>query len=180
MELAGSLSNQLLIAMPGLADPNFSSTVTLVCEHNAEGALGVIVNRPTTLNLGGLFEQLALTDADQEIANYPVLSGGPVARERGFVLHNPGATYDSSVAVSPDIHLTLSRDVLDAKVARGLFDDGLVALEVLEAPRDHDPLYEVVDPDVQRYDADQDEDNLGAQGHGGTRLGPLGGVSVAW
>ena len=128
MELAGSLSNQLLIAMPGLADPNFNSTVTLICEHNAEGALGVIVNRPTTLNLGGLFEQLALTDADQEIANYPVLSGGPVARERGFVLHNPGATYDSSVAVSPDIHLTLSRDVLDAMAAGTGPEQSLVAL----------------------------------------------------
>jgi putative transcriptional regulator len=128
MELAGSLSNQLLIAMPGLADPNFNSTVTLICEHNAEGALGVIVNRPTTLNLGGLFEQLALADADQEIANCPVLSGGPVARERGFVLHNPGASYDSSVAVSPDIHLTLSRDVLDAMATGTGPEQSLVAL----------------------------------------------------
>jgi len=105
MELSGSLSNQLLIAMPGMADPNFNSTVTLICEHNAEGALGVVVNRPMTLNLGGLFEQLDLADADQSIADYPVLSGGPVARERGFVLHKPAATYDSSIVVSPDIDI---------------------------------------------------------------------------
>ncbi|RLA30704.1 MAG: YqgE/AlgH family protein [Gammaproteobacteria bacterium] len=128
MEISGSLSNQLLIAMPGMADPNFNSTVTLICEHNAEGALGVVVNRPMTLNLGGLFEQLDLTDADQSIADYPVLSGGPVARERGFVLHKPAATYDSSIVVSPDIHLTLSRDVLDAMAAGNGPDQTLVAL----------------------------------------------------
>jgi len=128
MELSGSLSNQLLIAMPGMADPNFSSTVTLVCEHNDKGALGVVINRPLTLSLGGLFEQLELTDADQTNADSPVLSGGPVAREQGFVLHNPGASYDSSIAVSPDIHLTLSRDVLDALATGSGPDQSLVAL----------------------------------------------------
>ena len=58
MEAASSLHNQLLIAMPGMPDPNFNSTVTLVCEHNDDGALGIVINRPTNLNLGGLFEQL--------------------------------------------------------------------------------------------------------------------------
>lgn len=114
MELEGSLSNQLLIAMPGMADPNFSTTVTLICEHNSEGALGIIINRPLNLRLGGLFEQLSVEDADSRIAEAPVLNGGPVARERGFVLHDPGDEFESSVAVSPDIQLTLSRDVLDA------------------------------------------------------------------
>lgn len=128
MELPGSLSNQLLIAMPGMADPNFNSTVTLVCEHNAKGALGVVVNRPMTLSLGGLFEQLDLSETDLSIADSPVLSGGPVAREQGFVLHNPGADYDSSIAVSADIQLTLSRDVLDAMAAGSGPDQSLVAL----------------------------------------------------
>ena len=128
MELSGSLSNQLLIAMPGMADPNFNSTVTLICEHNAEGALGVVINRPTTLSIGGLFEQLAMTETDQDIADSPVLIGGPIARERGFVLHNPGATYDSSIAVSADVHLTLSRDVLDAMATGSGPDQSLVAL----------------------------------------------------
>lgn len=117
MHLEGSLSNQLLIAMPGMADPNFNSTVTLVCEHNSEGALGIVINRPLPIKLGGLFEQLDLNDIDVSVANYPVLSGGPVARERGFVLHNPGAVFESSVAVSPDIQLTLSRDIIDAMAA---------------------------------------------------------------
>ena len=128
MELSGSLSNQLLIAMPGMADPNFNSTVTLICEHNAKGALGVVVNRPMTLSLGGLFEQLDLSETDLSIADSPVLSGGPVAREQGFVLHNPGADYDSSIAVSADIQLTLSRDVLDAMAAGSGPDQSLVAL----------------------------------------------------
>jgi putative transcriptional regulator len=117
MHPGASLNNQLLIAMPGMADPNFNSTVTLICEHNDEGALGIIINRPLELKLGGLFEQLSLDDADALTATRPVLSGGPVARERGFVLHNPGATFESSMSVSENIQLTLSRDVLDALAA---------------------------------------------------------------
>ncbi len=76
--------------MPGMADPNFTTTVTLVCEHNTEGALGIIINRPMDMNLGGLFDQLDLTETDDSLAHLPVLSGGPVACERGFVLHEPG------------------------------------------------------------------------------------------
>lgn len=116
MELKDSLSNQLLIAMPGMADPNFHSTVTLVCEHNSEGALGIVINRPTNMKLGGLFEQLDLANTDASVASFPVLNGGPVAQDRGFVLHDPHNDNDfaSSVSVSADIQLTLSRDVIDA------------------------------------------------------------------
>ena len=128
MDLQDSLSNQLLIAMPGMADPNFNSTVTLVCEHNAEGALGIVINRPMNMNLGGLLEQLSLDHADQAVASSPVLDGGPVGRERGFVLHNPHGEFETSVAVSADIQLTLSRDVLDAMAAGTGPDKSLVAL----------------------------------------------------
>ena len=128
MEIDGSLSNQLLIAMPGMADPNFNSTVTLICEHNSEGALGIVINRPMNMNLGGLFEQLDLPDADAKVAGSPVLDGGPVARERGFVLHNSGPQFESSVAISPDIQLTLSRDVIDAIAAGSGPDKSLVAI----------------------------------------------------
>ena len=114
MSFDGSLINQLLIAMPGMADPNFSTTVTLICEHNDEGALGIVINRPLDLKLGGLFEQLDVEDPDPETAAGPVLMGGPVGPERGFVLHNPGTSFENSLAVSNDIHLTLSRDVIDA------------------------------------------------------------------
>jgi putative transcriptional regulator len=123
-----SLSNQLLIAMPGMADPNFTSTVTLICEHNAEGALGIVINRPLGLNVGGLFEQLSVKQADPVAARSPVLDGGPVGRERGFVLHRPFGDYESSVPVSDDIHLTLSRDVLDAMAAGNGPEKSLVAL----------------------------------------------------
>ena len=128
MELTGSFNNQLLIAMPGMADPNFATTVTLVCEHNAEGALGIIINRPLNLDLGGLFEQLDLTNADSAILTRPVLDGGPVSQERGFVLHGSGASFESTVQVSPELQLTLSRDILDSIAAGDGPERSLVAL----------------------------------------------------
>lgn len=117
MTATTTLANQLLIAMPGMQDPNFSSTVTLICEHNEDGALGIIINRPLSLTLGGLFEQLDLTEADTNAAGQPVLMGGPVGPERGFVLHDGGSGYEHSVAVSSEIRLTLSRDIIDAMAA---------------------------------------------------------------
>ena len=114
METTGTLASQLLIAMPGMADPHFSSTVTLICEHNDEGALGIVINRPLTLTLGGLFEQLELTEADPATAENPVLMGGPVGPERGFVLHDTANQYENSLPISDDICLTLSRDIIDA------------------------------------------------------------------
>jgi len=123
-----TLTNQLLIAMPGMADPNFSTTVTLICEHNDDGALGIIINRPLTLRLSGLFEQLSVDNADPGAAADPVLSGGPVGTERGFVLHGPGRSYDNTLPVSDDIQLTLSRDVIDAMASGEGPDKSLVAL----------------------------------------------------
>lgn len=117
MERDQSLHNHLLIAMPGMPDPNFSSTVTLVCEHNDEGALGIIINRPSGLTLGGLFRQLALEQFDEKVAIAQVLHGGPVSPERGFVLHEPSERFESSVPVSPGIQLTMSRDILESLAA---------------------------------------------------------------
>ena len=114
--------------MPGMADPNFNSTVTLICEHNTEGALGIIINRPIEMKLGGLFEQLNLACSNQLVAHNPVLSGGPVAQERGFVLHSPLGTFESSVAVSADVQLTVSRDVIGAIAAGKGPNKSLVAL----------------------------------------------------
>ena len=123
-----SLTNQLLIAMPGMADPNLTTTVTLICEHNDDGALGIVINRPLTLKLGGLFEQLELDDPDPETAKDPVLLGGPVGPERGFVLHGPEQRFENSIEVSSDIQLTLSRDVLDAMAGGSGPEKTLVAL----------------------------------------------------
>ncbi|MEM7430945.1 MAG: YqgE/AlgH family protein [Pseudomonadota bacterium] len=123
-----SLVNQLLIAMPGMQDPNFSSTVTLICEHNHDGALGIVINRPLELKLGGLFEQLDLHDADPSAASHPVLLGGPVGPEKGFVLHEHGEKFESTLDISADIQLTFSRDVLDAMADGKGPDRTLVAL----------------------------------------------------
>ena len=128
MGFEGSMANQLLIAMPGMADPNFSTTVTLICEHNDEGALGIVINRPLELKLAGLFEQLDVENPDPEAAELPVLMGGPVGPERGFVLHEPVDRYENTLAVSEDIHLTLSRDVIDAVAASNGPQQILVAL----------------------------------------------------
>ena len=114
MSSEGSLVNQLLIAMPGMQDPNFATTVTLVCEHNDDGALGIIINRPLSIKMSGLFEQLAVDDPHPEMAETPVLAGGPVGTERGFVLHDREHQFESTLSVSDDIRLTLSRDVIDA------------------------------------------------------------------
>ena len=128
MGFEGSMANQLLIAMPGMADPNFSTTVTLICEHNDEGALGIIINRPLELKLAGLFEQLDVDNPDPDAAEQPVLMGGPVGPERGFVLHEPVNRYENTLAVSGDIHLTLSRDVIDEVAAGDGPEHTLVAL----------------------------------------------------
>ena len=124
MESPNYLSNQFLIAMPGMPDPNFNSTVTLICEHNADGALGIVINRPMDLPLGSLVEQLPLNELDGDserdpemdpsIAARPILDGGPVAPERGFVLHMPHGDWDSSLQVSAQLALSLSLDVIDA------------------------------------------------------------------
>jgi putative transcriptional regulator len=128
MDSDSLLTNQLLIAMPGMADPNFSTTVTLICEHNDNGALGIIINRPLNLKLSGLFEQLSVDDADPDIASSPVMSGGPVGTERGFVLHGKNHSFENTLSVSDDIQLTLSRDVIDAMAAGDGPEKSLVAV----------------------------------------------------
>jgi putative transcriptional regulator len=128
MQSESSLTNQLLIAMPGMADPNFSTTVTLICEHNDDGALGIVINRPLTLRLSGLYEQLNIEDPDPTTADNPVFSGGPVGTERGFVLHGSDWSYENTLPVSDDIQLTLSRDVIDAIASGKGPDKSLIAL----------------------------------------------------
>jgi putative transcriptional regulator len=111
------LTHQFLIAMPAMADPNFAGSVVYVCEHSDKGALGLVINRPTELTLAGLFDKI---DLKLEIAPWkdePVFFGGPVQTERGFVLHQPPGSYSSSLAVSDDIALTTSKDVLEAVAA---------------------------------------------------------------
>ncbi len=110
----GYLANQLLIAMPGMADPNFSDTVTFICEHNHDGALGLVINRPMDINLGAILSHMSLAASTEGIAGLPVYLGGPVQTERGFVLHTQGTVWESSLKVSSDFAVTSSRDILAA------------------------------------------------------------------
>ncbi len=109
-----NLTHHFLIAMPGMADPNFSRTLTYICEHSPDGALGVVVNRPTDMNLSVLFERLNLSLNSAEIGNAPVLFGGPVQSDRGFVLHQPVGEWSSSLKVRDNLALTTSKDILEA------------------------------------------------------------------
>lgn len=122
------LERQFLIAMPGMADPNFSRGVTLLCQHNEEGALGITVNRVSEFVLEDVLEQLDIECADPEIAATPVYAGGPVHPERGFVLHSTDRQWDATVAVGSEIYVTTSRDVLEAIAAGEGPEKYLVAL----------------------------------------------------
>jgi putative transcriptional regulator len=114
------LDHQVLIAMPGMVDQNFVGSVTLLCQHNDAGAIGITINRLSTYNLGEILNQLKIECADEAIRQRPVLEGGPVAPDRGFVLHSPLEGYESSMAVGADIMVTTSRDVLtDIAVGKG-------------------------------------------------------------
>jgi putative transcriptional regulator len=117
-----NLTNHFLIAMPNMADPYFSRTLTYVCEHNDQGALGIVVNRPIDMTLQALFERLSLSMNDTARADAPIYFGGPVQTDRGFVLHEPAGDWQATLKVTPGkggtIGLTTSKDILEA-VGRG-------------------------------------------------------------
>lgn len=111
-------THQFLLAMPGMADPNFSGAVIYIAEHSDKGALGLVINRTMELDLRSLFERIDLPLAPGALAGEPVYFGGPVQTDRGFVLHRPLGNWHSTVAVAEDVGLTTSKDILEA-VARG-------------------------------------------------------------
>lgn len=108
------LTNQFLIAMPGLEDPNFYHSVTYICEHNAEGALGLVVNRPLDMQLGEILQHVHVEDAELEARQMPVHLGGPVQQDRGFVLHEPLGDWEATLRVTDRIGITSSLDILHA------------------------------------------------------------------
>lgn len=113
-----NLTNQFLIAMPGMKDGNFAGTVVYMCEHNDKGALGLVINKPIDINLKHLFEKVDLSLERPDLATRPVFFGGPVQTERGFVLHESldaeGGHYNSTLKVAEGLEMTTSRDVLEA------------------------------------------------------------------
>jgi len=118
MEAPQTLAGQLLIALPALSDPNFARSVTLICQHDADGAMGVVVNRPSEYTLGEVFRQMGIESGDEALNARQVVAGGPVHPERGFVLHDGDRAWDSSLAIGDGLYVTTSRDVLEA-LARG-------------------------------------------------------------
>jgi putative transcriptional regulator len=112
------LNDHFLIAMPALADPNFFHTATYICEHNAEGALGIIINRPLDLRLQDILDHLELNATTEDIGNLPVYMGGPVHRERGFIIHEPLGNWEATLKVTSKTGITSSLDILEA-IARG-------------------------------------------------------------
>lgn len=108
-----SLQNHFLIAMPELHDSLFERTVTYICEHNEEGAMGLIINQPAKITLPSLLEQIEIKVPDQSALQHThIYTGGPVATDRGFVLHTPQKGWRSSLQLSEDIMVTTSKDIL--------------------------------------------------------------------
>jgi putative transcriptional regulator len=120
---ADHLANQFLIAMPGMVDPNFAGTVIYLFEHTERGAMGLVVNRPTELEMGTLFEKIELKLEIAPVSGQAVYFGGPVQVERGFVLHEPvsesthQSAYSSSLVIPGGLTMTTSKDVLEAVAA---------------------------------------------------------------
>ncbi len=113
-----NLTHHFLIAMPNMADPHFSKSLTYICEHNEQGALGIVVNRAIDLTLSSLLDQLDIPADNLEIGHTQIHFGGPVQMDRGFVLHQPLGQWQSTLQVNDDIGLTTSKDILQA-VAHG-------------------------------------------------------------
>ena len=123
-----NLSNNFLVAMPGMQDPHFVNTLIYICEHGKNGALGIIISRPLDMTLLNLFEKIEMESPDSPLKNVPVYFGGPMQIERGFVLHRPLGHWQNTLKITDRIGLTSSRDILSA-IGNGVnASDLLVAL----------------------------------------------------
>lgn len=114
MTPTSSLTNHFLIAMPNLADPNFSQSVTYICEHNDAGALGLVLNRPTEIRFRDILEHMKIQSGNPALEQVVVYHGGPVQPEQGFVLHAPVGQWEGTLKITGTIGLTTSRDILTA------------------------------------------------------------------
>ncbi|MGD2117070.1 MAG: YqgE/AlgH family protein [Chromatiales bacterium] len=128
MENGSNLTNHFLIAMPALNDPNFFHTVTYICEHNDNGAMGIIINRPLDMQLSDVLQHMGIETSNQSLADRPVFVGGPVEEDRGFVLHNYERTWDSTMKITDELAITTSRDILESIAAEQGPQQFLVAL----------------------------------------------------
>lgn len=123
-----SLRDHFLLAMPSLSDGIFSQSITYICEHGESGAMGIIINQPLELSVDEIFEHLQI-NARRDFSNMPVMAGGPVQMDHGFVLHrNCAKTWEASLKVTPEVTLTTSRDILRAIANDDGPEDHLIAL----------------------------------------------------
>ncbi len=123
-----NFTHHFLIAMPAMEDDNFARSLVYVAEHNEDGALGIIINRPLDLSIKDLLERIEIPPKAEGFDSTPVFFGGPVQTDRGFVLHRPLGEWQSSLVVSPDIALTSSKDILQALADKGEPKDVLISL----------------------------------------------------
>ncbi len=123
-----NLTDNFLIAMPALEDPYFAHSLVYICEHNENGALGIIVNRPIDMKMAELFEKIDIKLQAEELGALPVYFGGPVQLDRGFVLHRPIGFWQSTLRINEEVGLTSSRDVLSEVAATGLPSEIIVSL----------------------------------------------------
>ncbi len=122
------LTNHFLIAMPALADLNFHRTVTLMCAHNSDGAMGIVINRPLDLKLSTVLSDLDIEVESEAVERIPVMEGGPVQRERGFVLHEPAGQWESTLYVGDSLGIATSRDILSSVAGGHGPERALIAL----------------------------------------------------
>lgn len=108
-----SLKNHFLVSMPTLQDDHFSHTITYLCDHGENGAMGIVINNLTGLKMKEVFEQMGI-EFNTETGELPILTGGPVQPERGFVLHDGNTSYDTTVKVCKGVSLTASKDIIHA------------------------------------------------------------------
>lgn len=108
-----SLANQFLIAMPSLDESYFGRTIIYLCEHDDDGAMGLVINKPTELSIAKVLAELNLVDEDDDkLSDKNVMSGGPVQTDRGFILHNDDKLWSSSLKLDDKITVTTSKDIL--------------------------------------------------------------------
>lgn len=111
-----NLTNHFLVAMPSMQDPYFKHSVIYICEHNEEGAMGLMINAPIDVTVGGMLKQVeveaAYPQSHTDSLKRPVFNGGPISEDRGFILHRPKDHYESSIRMTDDITVTTSKDIL--------------------------------------------------------------------
>lgn len=127
-ELITFINNHFLIAMPAMEDPNFFQAVTYICEHTEEGAIGIVINKPTAVNIADILTQMDIPISNPEVEHSPVLYGGPIHPERGFVIHKPKGLWVSSFNATQEIAITTSRDILLAIAKNQGPDEMIISL----------------------------------------------------